>query len=287
MRILFTILHCYKPGSDVIHGSARGNKGKRADAVAACIAALHQTYGRQVVHMNDLHRSANGRLNAEIKVVVCTTGDLHALDRIPSGLYEHHATAANPLLLGYENHVVLAENVDKYDFYCFLEDDLFLDDPLFFIKLRWFNTQIGVEAVLQPNRFEVSPNLSIKKLYLDSRLRDATLSSRFQDISVQPRLTGKIMGQDVTFERPDNCHSGCFFLDNAQMKHWMAQPYFLDRSDAFAGPIESAGTLGIMRAFRVYKPAAENAGFLEIRHLDNSYLGGMVRPPENLQLYSE
>ena len=31
-----------------------------------------------------------------------------------------------------------------------------------------------------------------------------------------------------------------------------------------------------MRTFRIYKPARENAGFLEIRHLDNRYLGGRL-----------
>jgi hypothetical protein len=48
---------------------------------------------------------------------------------------------------------------------------------------------------------------------------------------------------------------------------------FLDRSERFAGPLESAATYGIMRTFEIYKPARENASFLEVRHLDNRYLG--------------
>jgi len=31
-----------------------------------------------------------------------------------------------------------------------------------------------------------------------------------------------------------------------------------------------------MRHFRVYKPARANAGFLEVRHLDNRYLGTKI-----------
>ena len=44
------------------------------------------------------------------------------------------------------------------------------------------------------------------------------------------------------------------------------------------GPLESAATLGIMRHFRVYKPARENAAFLEIEHLDRRYLGRVFNP---------
>ena len=48
---------------------------------------------------------------------------------------------------------------------------------------------------------------------------------------------------------------------------------FLDGDCSFAGPLESAASLGVMKNFRIYKPAYANAGFLEIRHLHNRYLG--------------
>ncbi len=32
------------------------------------------------------------------------------------------------------------------------------------------------------------------------------------------------------------------------------------------GPLESAATLGIMRSLKIYKPAPENANFLEVEH---------------------
>ena len=41
----------------------------------------------------------------------------------------------------------------------------------------------------------------------------------------------------------------------------------------FAAPkLESAATLGIMRAFRIYKPAPENASFLEIEHHGSAFI---------------
>ncbi|HVW37506.1 MAG TPA: hypothetical protein VHB99_09375, partial [Pirellulales bacterium] len=69
-----------------------------------------------------------------------------------------------------------------------------------------------------------------------------------------------------------NPHSGCYFLSAAQMAHWAAQPFFLDRDTSFVGPLESAATLGILRAFKIYKPAREQAAFLEIQHHGAQFL---------------
>ena len=80
------------------------------------------------------------------------------------------------------------------------------------------------------------------------------------------------LGRDLAFIRFENAHAGCFFLTAAQMRRWMDQPWFLDRSDAWVGPLESAATLGLMRAFRVYKPALGAAAFLEVEHLDHRHL---------------
>jgi hypothetical protein len=56
------------------------------------------------------------------------------------------------------------------------------------------------------------------------------------------------------------------------MEAWARRPDFLDRDIGFVGPLESAATLGIMRAFRIYKAAPESAGFLEIEHHGTSYI---------------
>jgi hypothetical protein len=98
-------------------------------------------------------------------------------------------------------------------------------------------------------------------------------------VGEQPELTGKIMGTPVPFRRPLNPHSGCYFLNASQMAYWAKQPYFLDRDTSFIGPLESAATLGVMRTFRIYKPAPSMAAFLEIEHAGTGFLaliGGQV-----------
>jgi len=182
------------------------------------------------------------------------------------------------MFLGYSCHEVLADNLGRYDYYCFLEDDIVVSDPLFFWKQAWFTRMVGDRAVLQPHRFETSDQLPRHKLYIDGPIRDPTIAPKFQDKHVRPRMQGRVLGVEIAFERVDNPHSGCFFLTEAQMRRWADQPYFLDRSAEFWGPLESAATLGVMRTFETYKPALENAGFLEVHHLDTRYLGRAVRP---------
>jgi hypothetical protein len=91
-------------------------------------------------------------------------------------------------------------------------------------------------------------------------------------VAEKPELLGKIMNHPVTFCRAANPHSGCYFLNNRQMEHWVKQPHFLDRDTSFVGPLESAATLGIMRTFKIYKPAPTNASFLEIQHFGTAFL---------------
>ena len=56
------------------------------------------------------------------------------------------------------------------------------------------------------------------------------------------------------------------------MAYWASQPHFLDRDIRFIGPLESAATLGIVKTFRVYKTAPEQASFLEIQHFGAKFL---------------
>jgi hypothetical protein len=97
-------------------------------------------------------------------------------------------------------------------------------------------------------------------------------------VNEQPQLRSTLMGAPLAFRRPLNPHSGCYFLTREQMAHWTRQPYFLDRSTAFIGPLESAATLGVMRAFNIYKPARENANFLEIEHHGDQFIRQLRRP---------
>ena len=246
----------------------------------ACLVGLHQQLGRSQVVLDIQHKVAYPvhRPHArQLDIVICTTRGRHLLTQLnfPTQLYTHHETQAEPMLLGFECQAVLRDRRGQYDYYGFLEDDLILHDPWFFSKLAWFNKQVGSASLLQPNRFESSPYGVVQKVYVDGNIRPQA-TARFQNVQEQPEIAGKVLETQVRFVRALNPHSGCYFLNAEQMAHWARQPYFLDRDTGFVGPLESAATLGIMKTFRVYKPAPECAGFFEIQHFGTEFLN-MVR----------
>lgn len=282
MKILATIAHFFDAAGDGYYGSTGKNAEPRRDALARTFSAFHQLFGRtQQKLLNRKQRimvPANAGESYDIDVVVCTTQGKHLTGSLglPAGFFEHRETKAQPLLLGFECHQVLRERLGAYDFYCFLEDDLVIEDPWFFAKLRWFAANVGDDALLQPNRFELSVTEPIHKLYIDGHV-SPDFAATWQDIADRPQLAAAVLDKKVGFERPTNPHSGCFFLNGAQMERWAAQAYFLDRDVSFAGPLESAATLGIMKTFRVYKPMAAFAGFFEILHANARYLGHWLK----------
>jgi hypothetical protein len=288
MRILVAIPHYFAPSTTGAHASERGAAEARAGITRLCLASLRQNFSAA----QSLIDGAAGRLHpanrafaGEVAIALCTTGERHLLADLAGLGVEHVRTAAEPRLLGFECHKVLRCGLGQYDYFAYLEDDLRIADGLFFDKLAWFARQFGDDAVLQPNRFEIASDPPYK-LYIDGNLHDARSAAGLQRSAAQQHLSAPVFAREIIFQRVQNPHSGCFFLSAAQLSRWAAQPDFAVPHAAFWGPLESAATYGIMRHFRVYKPARENAAFLEIEHLDPRYLGRRFRPsgdPPSLQ----
>lgn len=282
MKLLITIPHYVEAGPGQ-YGSTGGNAAGRAAMLHEVLASLHRTFGpRQSQLLNRRHnirRRANRSADAVLDIIVCTTQGRHALAALPPdpSLFAHRPAQGEPLRLGFACHGVLAERIGAYDWYGYMEDDLILQDPLFFDKLAWFLDQAGPGALLLPHRYEIRPG-SAEKLYIDGHLSADFAAPWATDTDREP-LVCQALGTPVAFERPHNPHAGCFFLNAAQMAHWAAQPHFGDQDTAFAGPLESAATLGMLKTFRIHKPAPECAGFLEIRHAGNRYLGNWLDRP--------
>lgn len=279
MRVLVTIPHVYNPKGGGKYGSLSSDPQPRILALTQCLQALRSIYDSSQFwyrYADKLYTSiANQASSVQLDIIICTTQNLHVLDQlpIPPQYYTHRPTACEPMLVGFECHAVLRESLGNYDYYCYLEDDLILHDPYFFGKLAWFNSHRGDGAVLQPNRFELAMTDSIKKVYIDLDLllktgRDRSFAHYADENAT---LTGKVMGQPILLKWAENPHAGCFFLNHRQMEYWVGQDYFLDRETRFFGPLESAASLGLMRTFRVYKPAPQNANFLEIQHFGEAW----------------
>jgi hypothetical protein len=265
-----------------VHGSSYSRADERAAIVTRTIAALHQTFG-QAQAMMQLHQrrtdSANTKIRMHVEVIVCTTRDHHLADRIqtPRYFFEHQVCDIDPRLLGFACHDALKAKSADYDWYGFMEDDLLVNDPMFFGKLDWFQQLAGDDAVLQPNRFERSTFDLATKAYVDGDL-DASVTQDFQDVTQHREIETLLFDAPIRFIRATNPHSGCFFLNRQQLMKWIDSPAFLDRRPLFIGPLESAASLSLMRTFRVYKPAVENAGFLEIEHQSMQFISQLRSP---------
>jgi hypothetical protein len=276
MRILFTIAHFFKADNNGKHASQRKNPQPRIQALSQSLAALHQLFGKSQSIINIAQKAAkpaNEYQASEIDIFICTTQDCHLLNQllVPSHFYKHYPSQVQPLLLGFECQSLMRDYLGQYDYYCFLEDDLIIHDPWFFLKLKWFTQQAGDQSLLQPNRYEVSVQALTSKAYIDGDLAPR-VTAPFQNVQEKPELMGKIMSMPISFRRTLNPHSGCYFLNANQMFHWVKQPYFLDQDTSFVSPLESAATLGIMKTFRVYKTVPEQANFLEIQHYGTGFL---------------
>ena len=143
MKILVTIAHYFKQQAQGKYGSQR-NPEPRIRALSESILALQQLFGinQLMIQVGPKYTiPANQLQNTQLDIVICTTGENHLVKQIPlpDNLFSHHNTNAEPLYLGWECHRVLQENLGKYDYYCFMEDDLIVRDANFFTKLKWFN----------------------------------------------------------------------------------------------------------------------------------------------------
>jgi len=274
-KILVTIPHYFRPKAKGTYDSERSSAEERASAVESAILSLWENLGGRTAIFETKNRKLVDRpVRRQIDIRLVTAGDDHlvlSLQRV-QGLFRHAPTnIENPRLLGFECHRVLAQEVENFDWFVYLEDDLVLHDPLLIEKLDWFNQRFGGINLLQINRYEKGSGYS--RVYVDGPGR---WSVRGSGPAWPETLEAEFLGRTLRFELASNPHSGCFFLTRAQMRRWMRLPIFLDRDTAFVGPLESAATLGIYKTFRVYKTAAADYEFAEIHHSGDAYVRSML-----------
>lgn len=274
MKILVTIPHYYCP-DNTNHGSGSSNPTPRIEALNECLLHLTALLGNSQFTLNikdKISTPADLQYSNIIDIVICTANDKHLLDSLKYKPFTHiNAKLENPKLLGFECHKVLKQNINKYDYYCFMEDDLIINDSLFFEKLNWINNTLDKTMLLQPNRYEISSKGTVLKAYVDGDI-NPNVTSKFQNIHDNKYIKFNFLGKKIVLKRPLNPHSGCFFLTNEQLNYWINKDYFLDYDTSFISPLESSASLGIAKTFKLYKPDIQNASFLEIQHYNDAFL---------------
>ncbi len=243
--------------------------------------------------------AANEVFHSKVDIVLATKGACHVLEQleIAQDTYERRDLPdVDPKLLGFSCQDILKERRGKYDYYCYMEDDLVIHDPLFFQKLVWFNELFGSSAVLLPHRFEYNEHCVFQKGYVDTDGFEAgselveylAFAQKYIDFNEQPILTANMPGGDMRFIKARNPHSGCFFLTSEQFERWLSRPYYGERTGEFSSTFESPATWGLIRTFSVYKSDFPTAAFFEIEHASARFLGDSLsqKPQERIKAES-
>jgi hypothetical protein len=278
MRVLLTIAHYFK-------AEEHDGRPKYASTDPALRDVRAKALGRMLFNWV-AHQGPASVLNIEKKafeihpgptqldIVLVVQGDNHLVAGSTfqgQNVTVERTEIENPRMLGFECHRVMAERAGDYDLYCFSEDDLLSQDPLFFLKVAAFQKAFGPTRTLMPNRFEINMKGPSFKTYVDGPLRRHKVERIFEIIPDEMTLRDPSLLGDPLFERATNPHSGFFAISAEQLAHWRAQPWFLNRDTQFIGPLESAATLGVLQTFSVYKSAGSSLGWLQIEHLDRKF----------------
>ena len=288
MKILVAIVHHWNPEGGGRHASLRSNPQPRILALQQQLLSLLRLANHQgAIDIGAMSISdANHAIRHVFDLRVVTDGVHTVLDHLPpdfrSLLHEEVRSPSTPKHLGFEAQKLLAENIEqRFDLLVYLEDDLIIQDPYFFHKIRWFSRELGPEHVLLPQRMEVStaPHV-VDRLFIDGALSSEDLRHVIPD--PPEALSIQLPTGAVYFESPRNPHAGCFALTPDQMRCWVEDDCWQDGDCSYVSPLESAATLGLIKMFRLYKPAFACASWLEIQHWGTSFsslVGGTIKPP--------
>jgi hypothetical protein len=126
----------------------------------------------------------NSQAADALDIAVCTVGDSHLIKSlsVPGAMFHHQSVKSDPMMIGFACQQVLKAHLGKYDFYCYLEDDLLIQDSFFLRKLEWFTRTFGDEVLLLPHRYEISSKEALHKLYIDGPVRP-DFTARWQDVN--------------------------------------------------------------------------------------------------------
>ena len=278
MKLQFAITHYYDPDGGGKHGSLSPDSKPRIKALREVILQLHRLFGTKSGVLNHHQRRVelSKEKDDEVVIIVCVHENKHLLCELEDlenagGFRRVQCVPSGPKYLGFKCHEELSKNYKKFDYNCYLEDDIVIKDADFFNKLRLFNRSFGDEYLLQPNRIETSKDLStVSRFYIDGDYNPgATINYRN---SMERVLCMEHLGKVIKFKQPINGHSGCFFLNRVQSEKYFSTKHWENEDNSFHGPLESAATLGILKEFEIMKPVVTNGLFLSVEHESRNFI---------------
>ncbi len=275
MKVLFVVPHYYRGMGDNTRYASHSNrkKAQRIQALDQLIFQIHSLYGnRHIKTINHDHekaalRWAQSTTQNDFDIVVCTTGHDHLLYEIscPGNFYHHLKLQSEPIWLGFAAQRFMLDQKGRYDYYCYLEDDIILHDSGFFIKLRFFNDTAPAHHLLLPQRYETP--------WIIDGLKKQCYTKVYSDYAeyIKPEralhYSFDFLGCPIDLVQPGLVHAGCYFLSAEQFEYVSGKPEFANYQDVPVDrALDAAASLAIASHFLVFKPSGSNLDFFEVEH---------------------
>ena len=275
MRVLLGIPHVFAPKAGSLYSSQ--TEEKRALKTAALRTATEGNWNR-LNHRHWIHAS----LGLQKPVVTRELQSAMGIDLTIQVFTDPEATLADQLspcegvqLIGaaLEDRTKMPmlasrrviEQANDYDVVGYMEDDLLIEDPEFFHKIRWLVGCSGGPFAFLPHRCEQIPGRGDVILSGDP---DGGRPDLFWDTGESVAMAWPL--GERRFYRATNPHSGCYFLtrEQAQKVRNFWEPRQWSSDFQLSGPLEQAGSGILLPVLKVMKPVPEHYRFLMVRHQD-------------------
>lgn len=275
LKVLLAIPHVFSPKEGSLYSSQTEAKRtiKQAALMQATIGNLgrhrirhwiHASLGKNKPIVTREQKSADG---VELTIQLYTPPSASLAETLPQ---DADLTLIDPKLEDFTKIPLLAsrrllEQAEEYDLVGYLEDDLVIEDPEFFTKLKALHQLVPQQFAFIPHRCEHIPALGDVILSGDP---DGGRPDLFWDTGETIRLqwpTGERF-----FYRATNPHSGCYFLSREQAiavrQHWERCQW--TSQFQLSGPLEQAGSGLLLPVLKLMKPRPDHYRFLMVRHQD-------------------
>lgn len=281
-KIFVAIPHHVGPSNDKRqYGAELDSANTRRQYLLNTIDSLIQSFH----HLYDTQSSVDIEVVTGIDNFVNTKALLKRYQEIPVTINVRGVTSpANQIPFDCNYTIMsnfLTNKETSYNYYCYVEDDIIINDPHFFTKLDHVYKSIemthGIDALnsilISPIRYEWN---NFRYRVIDPWIGDkyARRYNLFAEVFDETKIRIMLGLKHITFSSPSNPHAACYFL---KLHHMLKIASVQDpnkrldcRDDSFVGPIESAADLPLMKNFVIFKPDP-NSRYLEVQHQGTRY----------------
>ena len=286
LRLRVVIPHFFREGASEASGGygsgRRGNRLPRSLALARCLGSvlgLNRAQHDWILNIAERQLELTpaptlaGLAGVQVELHLFVSGQ-HWLQEVVElfapRLVLHQLELADPMQLPLAAVRQLLDLAPPADLHLYLEDDLVVQDPRYVDKLAWFHQRTEHRFVLMPHRLEPTVANAPQRLFVDGPIKPVGQRESVWADQEPPVAQGRFWdGQELSFVRAANPHSGSFCLSTPQLEHvrqapWPPQP--------FVGPLETAATGTVLGHFPVLKPSWACRDFLTLEHGNPSFL---------------